>query len=206
MALGKKCWSVDDPGQSKGCKPARKRCRISSCSGPTMQNIGLHIRSVLAEGDPLAEATVKDRLTVQTEGALQCAPRSGRDSTRASRSVMGPVPPHPFVCRLVERPGGSALGACYLRIPRQRAGNWSPEGPTACGCRKDSRGALKRGDGSSRTRVPAAGSSVVERSASIADAAPPESRSRRPQRRLRRWPGNLIGQTVPDHAAGTLGT
>lgn len=37
----------------------------------TKQNISLHIRNVLAEGELLAGATVKDHLTVQTEGKRQ---------------------------------------------------------------------------------------------------------------------------------------
>ncbi|HEY4536950.1 MAG TPA: RhuM family protein, partial [Erysipelothrix sp.] len=37
----------------------------------TKQNISLHVQNILEEGELLAEATVKDNLTVQTEGTRQ---------------------------------------------------------------------------------------------------------------------------------------
>jgi hypothetical protein len=37
----------------------------------TKQNISLHVRNILSEGELSEEATVKDNLTVQTEGSRQ---------------------------------------------------------------------------------------------------------------------------------------
>ena len=41
----------------------------------TKQNISLHIRNVLSEGELLAGATVKDHLTVQAEGNRDASKR-----------------------------------------------------------------------------------------------------------------------------------
>lgn len=57
--------------RSEGGTVWLSQAELAALFQTTKQNISLHIRNVLAEGELLAGATVKDHLTVQTEGKRQ---------------------------------------------------------------------------------------------------------------------------------------